>query len=608
MSSPVETIKGRLDIAELVQGYVKLQKAGVNMRGLCPFHSEKTPSFFVSPSRQTWHCFGCNKGGDAFSFLQEIEGMTFLEALTVLGERTGVEVKRERPEVRDKRAKIFDAQELSAKFYEVQLQKSDIGKRALAYLTERGLEQKTILDFRLGFAPAKDATLIAFLKGKGFSEAELADAGLLVRGKGTVRDRFRGRIMFPIMDGNDRIVGFTGRIFHRDEGPYDPKYLNSPETPIFTKRRLLYGLNRARKAIRKAGYAVLVEGQMDALMAHQVGDETTVATSGTALTEDHLVLIKRLTDTLIVAYDADQAGIDSTKRSIELALQIGMTVRIAQVPSGKDPADLIKEDAVAWRTLLDAETKPIIAFLIDAALNEHDTDDPQGKRRAVEAVLPTIARMSNAVERGQWVGELARRVQVREDALFEELKKLSSTKSVPWGSSGRSTAHARGSSEGGATGSATPDQIDTSTPEGRRRLLEEHLLSLFLLAEMLPDAEGLFVYPEHATVFDVLKKVHGKEEERDARLTAFTSALDAPHERIGERIAMRAEDLVDALDDIEAEVATSIREVRRHGIREKLDMLSIELEAAERSGNDPQIRELTEKFRSASRDLTTLAS
>lgn len=596
MSSTVDQIKTRLDVADLIGQYVQLNRAGVNMKGLCPFHQEKTPSFIVSPARQTWHCFGCNKGGDAFSFLQEIEGLSFREALDILGQRTGVEVKAERPEVRDKRDKSREANELAAQFYRVQLQQSAVGKKATAYLVDRGLLEDTMESFRLGFAPTKENALLTFLLSKGFNEGEILEAGLAMRNKQGIKDRFRGRIMFPIADGNDRVVGFTGRIFGRDEDTYDPKYLNTPETPIFEKRRMLYGLHRARRAIRKNGYAVLVEGQTDCLMAHQAGTEGTVATSGTALTDHHIMLLKRLADTLIIAYDADAAGIASAKRGIELALEAGMQVRVALVPEGQDPAEFIAENKEQWIELLEKGATPVLAFLMDRAVREYGVDSPEAKQRVVDAVLPLLAKMANVAEQAEWMTILAQKIGIAQgrgdEALWEQLKRVDTTSKTS-----QATPQRAESSQSDAT-------LAAPTATGRRAMLEEHLLALLLLAEEAPEnGVELFLGEQNRTLYQLVEETSGPKESKE-RIGAFASSGGAD----AEKIALKAEMLIEVIRDAAAEVDSAVREIRRYDVREHLDTLTVQLERAEQTGDSTKIRDLTQAFHMASKDLAALAT
>ena len=312
MKDNVSKIKDRLDVVDVISGYLKLQKAGMNFKARCPFHNEKTPSFVVSPERQVWHCFGCSKGGDIFSFIQDIEGVEFPEALRVLAAKAGIELDSFNPAIKDDKARLYEVCETATKFFEKQFH-SNIGKLALEYLKNRGVVDSTIQEFRLGFAPNDWNALGTFLKNCGYSENEIVEAGLAIKrndGSG-VYDRFRSRITFPIFDLNGQVVGFTGRIFAessealaKEEG--QAKYINTPQTRIYDKGRILYGLNKAKMDIKQTDRCVLVEGNMDALMSYQAGVKNVVASSGTALTLNHLTLLHRYTTNLDFCFDTDK--------------------------------------------------------------------------------------------------------------------------------------------------------------------------------------------------------------------------------------------------------------------------------------------------------------
>jgi DNA primase len=420
MSDTVQQIKDRLSIVDVVGQYVKLERSGSALRARCPFHAEKTPSFFVSPDRGTYHCFGCSVGGDIFSFVEAIEGLDFKGALKVLAEKAGVELVYERgnKEERDERERLFELMEAATIFYTGKLT-----PEAKQYLKERGMEEGTIQQFRLGWAGDKWTELCEYLKTKKFSEKEMLDAGVAVRGEKGSRDKFRNRILFPIADSAGRIVGFSGRIFGENASPDAPKYLNSPETPLFHKSRILFGFDKAKLAIRKHNFAVLVEGQMDLLASHQAGWPNTVAVSGTAFTPEHAQMLKRLSDNIVLALDADQAGIKAAGRAARAALQGGLNVKVVQLPSGLDPADLIlKEGAEKWRAAI-RDSKEIITFLLDV-LQEHLKD--AGKfRRAVEmVVLPYLADVQSPIERDAYMQEIAKRLGVSEGAVADTFAKV----------------------------------------------------------------------------------------------------------------------------------------------------------------------------------------
>ena len=421
MADTVQQIKDRLSIVDVVSQYVKLNRAGASLRARCPFHAERTPSFHVSPDRGTYHCFGCNVGGDIFSFVEAIEGLDFKGALKVLAEKAGVELVYERggKEKKDERERLFELLEVATIFYT-----SRLSDGAKAYLKERGMKDATIKEFRLGSAEDSWSAASEYLKGKKFTEKEILDAGLAKKNeRGSLTDKFRNRIMFPIADSAGRIIGFSGRIFGENASPEAPKYLNSPETPLFHKSRILYGFDRAKVAIRKLNCAILVEGQMDLLASHQAGWRNTVAVSGTAFTPEHAALIRRMTDNLVLALDADAAGIKAGGRAARAALQGGLNVKVAQLPTGLDPADLIQKEGVdAWKKAI-RDSKDIITFLLDV-LAEHAPQKDRFRRVVETIVLPFLSDVPSPIAREQYVREIAGRLGVSESAVAEALQKL----------------------------------------------------------------------------------------------------------------------------------------------------------------------------------------
>ncbi len=431
-SDTVQQIKDRLSIQDVVSGYVKLERAGSAWRARCPFHAERTPSFFVSPERGTYHCFGCGVGGDIFSFIQAIEGLDFKGALKILAERAGVKIEyRGKRENTDDRDRLFELLEAATIFYQNKLDDT-----AREYLKKRGVTVSTVSSFRLGLAGDAWSDASEYLKEKKYTEREILDAGLAKKSeRGSLIDKFRNRIMFPIADSAGRIIGFSGRIFGEKASPDAPKYLNSPETPLFQKSRILYGFDRAKQSIRKHNFAVLVEGQMDLLASHQAGWGNTVAVSGTAFTPQHAALVKRMAENLVLALDADEAGIKAAGRAARAALVEGLNVKVAALPRGTDPADLIlKEGAEKWREAI-RDAKDIITFLLDV-LQEHLPAPPGALRQAgapqrdkfrrlVEAaVLPFLSDVQSPIAREQYLREIAGRLGVPEKAVADALAKL----------------------------------------------------------------------------------------------------------------------------------------------------------------------------------------
>ncbi len=425
MSSTVEQVKDRLSIEEVVSAYVKLQPAGQNLKARCPFHGERTPSFMVSPARQTYHCFGCSVGGDIFSFIEAIEGVDFKGALKILADKAGVEIKydKQSKEKSGEKEILFTIMESATEFFANNLKEN---KEVKEYLKDRGFTEETVSGFRVGFAKDSWEDVLEHLKQKGFKEPQIEKVGLIIKSekKNGYYDRFRSRIMFPIADSAGRIVAFSGRIFlpaqaggasAKDEK--NAKYVNSPETPLYNKSRILYGYDKARQAIRRNDFAILVEGQMDLLASHQAGYPNTVAISGTALTPEHITLLSRMSKNLVLALDADDAGLASVAKSAKSALVEGFDVKVVRMPEGSDPADIIKEGGgdKEWKKII-RNSKHIVDFLLDI-YSEQITDNRKFKLTVEREVLPYINLIRSPIDREHFIGVLAARLGVSEESV-----------------------------------------------------------------------------------------------------------------------------------------------------------------------------------------------
>ncbi|MDP2655872.1 MAG: DNA primase [bacterium] len=417
----VAEIKERLSIQDIVSPYVKLKRAGKSLVGLCPFHKEKTGSFHVSSERGSWHCFGCGIGGDGFSFIEKIEGVDFKGALKILAEKAGVTIEYSsgaHKEEQSKKEKLRALMSRASEWYAGKL----TGSPAEKYAKSRGLSDKTISAWRLGYAPDEWRALLEAFTTEGFKIEELLSAGLIKEAdgkQGTYYDRFRNRLMFPIRDSAGRVVAFTGRALASDDLA---KYLNSPETELYHKSEILFGMNVAKDAIRVRKFTMLVEGQTDVLHAHQAGFENAVALSGTALSEKHLALMKRYSDNLMLVLDADPAGLNASARSAALALHSGLRVKAARLPSGKDPADLISEDSKDFAKRV-TNAKPIVEFFL-AELAERERDAHRLLRSAEAIVLPLISAMPSPMEREHFIQSTARALSLSGEAVRESLKRL----------------------------------------------------------------------------------------------------------------------------------------------------------------------------------------
>ncbi len=442
--SVVDEIKDRLNIVEVIQSYVPLKKAGRSYKGLCPFHAEKTPSFVVFPETGTWHCFGaCGTGGDLFTFVMKQENLDFGEALRVLAERAGVELEPRDPqagEVEKRLDLLREINQAASTYFHHLLLHSDEAARARAYLEKRGLKRETIDRFQVGYALDQWDGLLRYLVDKGYALADLHEAGLIIEreDRSGYYDRFRGRVVFPIRDPRGRVIGFGGRIL----GDGVPKYLNSPQTLLFDKSSALFGLDQAKAGIRTAGEAVIVEGYMDVLMAHQHGINNVVAQMGTALTESQLKLLKRHTRRFILALDSDLAGDQATLRGLDVARQVmdrevvpvptprglirfeerlAADIRIVSLPPGRDPDEVIRESPSRWVQLI-ARAKPVMDYYFAALTSDLDLSTASGKSEAVRALGPLVAEIGDRVQRTHYLQQLARLVQVDERSLWQQIR------------------------------------------------------------------------------------------------------------------------------------------------------------------------------------------
>lgn len=422
----VEQIKERLPINEVIGQYVKLEKSGASFKAKCPFHNEKSASFFVSPDRGGYYCFGCGAKGDIFTFVEQFEGLDFRGALKVLAERAGVQLTMDN-KADGERDRFYQIMEAATQFFEEQFAQN---KDAKEYIKKRGVTDATRAEFRIGWAPEGWGHLRTHLKKKGWSDLLIEKAGLAKKGdKGDMYDRFRGRVMFPISDSSGRVIAYSGRIL-KDDGK-SAKYLNSPDTPLFDKSRVLYGLDKAKSDIRRMGYTILVEGQMDLVMSHQAGIKNTVASSGTALTDEatgeagaisNLGLVRRLSPNIIIAFDSDSAGRKAAMRASGIALSMGMDVKIADLVGGKDPADLVLHSPEDWKNVLRA-AKPIIEFELGNVMR--DVPDPRKLPRALrERVFPFLARIESRMDQAHFVKMISDRTTIPEAAVWDDLKNV----------------------------------------------------------------------------------------------------------------------------------------------------------------------------------------
>lgn len=582
MLSPIDEIKNRLDIVEVIKGYIKLNKAGANYRAVCPFHSEKKPSFFVSPARQIWHCFGCSKGGNVFQFVMDIEGIEFGDALRILAHKAGVELKKQDPQIRTERQKLYEICELAARFFEKQLESSKTGQEAEKYLLARGVKKESLEKWRVGYAPDIWQSLFDFLISKGYRGEEIEKAGLALRNEqGSFYDRFRGRIIFPIFDLNSQVVGFGGRIFgEKREEKEIAKYVNSPQTLLYDKSRILYGLDKAKVEIRKRNSCILVEGYIDLIMVSQSGFENVVATSGTALTPFQLKILKRYSDNLLTAFDMDVAGDSATKRGIDLAQGQDFNVKVITLPQESDPADFIFKDVKNWEVRVE-NAKSILDFYFESVFSKFNKDNPEEKGEISNILLPVIKRIPNRIVRSHWVGELAKRLGAKEEDVEEELKKVKLEGPLEQFNS--------------ISGEAT-----NLPKKSRRELLEERLAVLVLKypqnLELIEEKQMAGLSQPIREIFDCLKKNPKLEQKKiTPQLSDFLNYLylGAEIEELEEKALI-------------PEIKNCLKEIKQIEVKNRLDEIAKAIKEAEVGENSQKIEKLIQKFNSYSKSRSDL--
>lgn len=572
-SSPIEEIKSKLDIVEVIKSYIKLTKAGANYKALCPFHDEKTPSLFVSPSRQIWHCFGCGEGHSVFDFVMKIEGMEFGDALRVLAQKAGVDLKPVNPELRTKRQRFYEICELAVKFYEKQLGKSSKGKKAKEYLLERGINEESIKKWRLGWAPDAWRGLAEFLSSQRYSMEEMQKTGLLIKSeKGSYYDRFRSRIMFPVFDLNSQVIGFGGRVLKKEKDV--AKYMNTPNTPLYDKGKILYGLDKSKVGIRKNDSCILVEGYVDVILAHQAEKRNVVATAGTALTPFQLVILKRYSSNLMLAFDMDFAGDAATKRGIDLAQAKGFNIKVVKMPEGKDPADIISKDAKEFEKLVNNSVS-VLEFHFQNAFSQFDKKTAEGKRKISDALLPVIKRILNKIEQVFWVQELAARLNVREEDVEVELNKVKIVEV----------------SEPGLKTNNFQNQTDKKT---KKQVLEERLLTL------------LFKSPQHLSAVD--KEIIPYFSSQTQEIVNNFENLDkisAELSNIVNPLSLKAEIEQIEEEEVLSELEFCLKEIKSLDLKKKLDDISFQIRQAEQEQDIKKIENLSQRFNQLTKKIMT---
>ncbi|MBU1031897.1 DNA primase [Patescibacteria group bacterium] len=589
-----ELIKEKINIVDLISEYLTLKKTGINFKARCPFHDEKTPSFIVSPERQIFKCFGCGKSGDVFTFLIEKEGLDFKEALEMLAKRAGVTLKKS-PAKSDFKDRLFAVNLKAQEFFHYILINHESGKRALEYLKDRGVSAGTIEQFGIGYAPHSWESLTRFLLKRGFTAAEITMSGLGVVARSGCYDRFRGRIIFPLIDGKERLRGFSGRVLYRAE----PKYINTPQTPIFDKGQFLFGLHLAKGEIRAKREAVLVEGEMDMILSFQAGFKNVIASKGTALTEGQIDLLKKYTENISLAFDMDLAGDFALRRGIEMSDKIGLNIKVIQLEGGKDAAEAIKEDPAIWSKAVSAAV-PIYDYYLTYIAKKYDINSPSDLKRIQEELIPVWAKITDNLVREHYIQRLAAYLKTDEGilrALVEKIRK-SGYKSYP-------TIK---------TLSSASDRDNILSSRSRRELLEEYLIALLLRPpknyNFVPGfPETLFLKESWRQLYVALVLYLDSISFKSTAFNINEFVSNLPKELLVEVDRLYLMELDARFVDErvwQKELDGVVSELKKTLIKASLEKLSLEIRNAQEFGNMGIVESLNKRFRDLSVKLKNL--
>jgi DNA primase len=596
-----QEIKDKIDIVDLIREYIDLKQAGTNFKACCPFHKEKTPSFMVSRERQRYHCFGCNKDGDIFTFIQDIEGMDFVETLNFLANRAGVVLTRT-PAQSDtsEKTRIKEVNSAAANFFYNMLVKMDVSTPARDYLKKRGLSDNTIIEWMIGYIPDQWDLLTSYLLKKGFSIDDLVASGLTIKKDNSDKvslkgyyDRFRGRIMFPIWDVHDNVVGFTGRVLVETDKS-GGKYVNTPQTSVYDKSRVIFGLNKAKREIKAKDFAVVVEGQMDVIACHQAGMKNVVASSGTAFTEKQILLLKRYSNNLKMAFDADAAGQNAAKRGIDIALQEGMNVKVIMIPNGKgkDPDECIKNNKEIWFHAV-TSAQDVMKWYFEKSFADYQPDSPSSKQKIANIILPEIARIPYAVESDYWLQELAERLKVDISVLRDDLKRIKNSRNFNQQQI-KDGLHKQDSA------------IAANIIEDKKTKFEE-LIDVFLMLLLtkfnlmknfdLHSLESVLSTSQKKSLYEAIKK-HYTNNTVDIDFDKLYNDLENENKKIADLLKMRSSLFFSEMDDREIkELAhNTFLGLKEEWLKTERKRLENEISSAEKRGDKEMVNKLLKDF------------
>lgn len=582
MNDQVELVKSKVDIAEIIGERVVLKNAGRHFKGLCPFHSEKSPSFIVSAERQSFKCFGCQEGGDVISFLQKYDGMSFLEALEMLAKRVGITLESYRPTSQDAyKKKLLEIMSLSTEYYHFLLTKHASGEEARAYLKSRGIGSEAISQFYLGYAPNQWRSVSDFLiTKKKYAPEDLEAAGLIIRkDSASFYDRFRGRVIFPLKDHKGVVVGFSGRTLIPDSK--EAKYINSPETMLYSKSKMLYGLWENREYIRKADGIVLVEGELDVIPSWQAGVKNVAAIKGSAFTQDQAHLMTRFTKNVVMSLDSDSAGQEAIKRAVTIAEQMDLSIRVVQIVGGKDPGDVATANSKNWREMVSSAVL-YWDFLIDSAISQHDPKTGAGAKAIAVEVVPVLAQIANSVMRAHYVTELSKKLGVPEESIYSEIDRTNKRKELN-------------------ILKQTVSSIEKGTVS-RRDEVEEYLLALALqfYVKVKEDFSKIdLIWIGVPAIAKILGKLMIWDEKKEFKIQEFSKDLPPELQPILDTTYLKD---LSRLEDPLKEWERTAHEIKTMYARAELKKLAAEISEAEKKGEVTE--DLQTRFVSLSKSLS----
>ncbi len=582
MNDQVEQVKSKIDIVEVIGERVVLKKAGRHFKGLCPFHSEKSPSFIVSAERQSFKCFGCQEGGDVISFLQKYDGYSFLEALEMLAKRVGITLESYRPTSQDSyRKKLLEIMSLATEYYHFLLTKHASGEEARSYLKGRGIGSEAMNQFYLGYAPNQWRSVSEFLVNKKkYLPEDLEAVGLIIRkDNNNFYDRFRGRVIFPLKDHKGVVVGFSGRTLLKDEK--EAKYINSPETSLYSKSKMLYGLWENREYIRKADSIVLVEGELDVIPSWQAGIKNVAAIKGSAFTLEQAQLMTRFTKNVTMSLDSDNAGQEAIKRAVTIAENLDMNIRIVQITGGKDPGDVATTNARSWREMVDRAVL-YWDFLINSAMQKNDPKTGGGAKAISSEIVPALSQIANSVMRAHYVSELAKKLGVPEESIYSEIERTHKRKELN-----------------------ILKETVTSIEKGqtsRREEIEEYLLSLSLqyfekVKLLLPKIDLAWI--SVPSISKIIDRLVGFDQKNEFKIQVLSKDLPPELQPIIDRTYLKD---VSRVEDPVKEWEQVLQEIKGMYVRAELKKLAVEISEAEKKGEVTE--ELQTRFVNLSKGLS----